>query len=62
MELESRRSVNKTMLRWLDDDKAFAQTCRQLLALRERAAQPGACGRAARRIVEMLEVRRALAA
>ena len=52
----------QAMLRWLDDDKAFARTCRELLALRERAAQPGACGRAARRIVEMMEERRALVA
>jgi lipid-A-disaccharide synthase len=52
----------QAMLRWLDDDIAFAQTCRELLALREKAAQPGACLRAARRIMEGIEERRARAA
>ena len=45
----------QALLQWLDDDKAYAQICRELLALREQTARPGACARAARRIVEVVE-------
>jgi lipid-A-disaccharide synthase len=47
--------VSQQIQHWLDDDQAYAGVCRALLALRERAAQPGACARAARRIVEVLQ-------
>ena len=46
--------VSAALLRWLDDEKAYAQTCGELLALREQVAQPGACARAAQRIVEIV--------
>jgi lipid-A-disaccharide synthase len=51
--------VAQAMLHWLDDDTAYAKTCRELLALREQAARPGACARAAQRVVEALDGRRA---
>jgi lipid-A-disaccharide synthase len=47
--------ASQALLHWLDDDAKYAKTCGELLALRERTAQPGACARAARRIVEVLE-------
>ena len=47
--------VAAEVLHWLDHERSYAQTCRELLALRERVARPGACARAARRIVEVLE-------
>ena len=54
--------IAQAILRWLDDDDAYAGTYRELLALREQVARPGACERAARRIIEMVEGRRLLAA
>jgi lipid-A-disaccharide synthase len=54
--------VSQELLRWLDDGEAYAGVCRELLALRERTAQPGACARAAQRIVGVLEGKRALVA
>jgi lipid-A-disaccharide synthase len=48
-----------SVLQWLDSDTAFGNTCRELLALREKTAMPGACARAARRIVEVVEGKRA---
>lgn len=45
------------LLHWLNDEKAFAATCRELLELRERTAEPGACARAAKRIVDVIEGR-----
>jgi lipid-A-disaccharide synthase len=47
--------ISETILHWLNDAKAYAGVCRELLALRERTARPGACDRAARRIVDALE-------
>lgn len=43
------------VLRWLDDERQYAEVFRELLALRERVATPGACARAAERIVAVLE-------
>ena len=55
-------AASQAILHWLDDDKAYAGVCRELLALREKAARAGACERAAQRIVEVLAARRARAA
>jgi lipid-A-disaccharide synthase len=43
------------VLRWLNDPPAYAAVCGELAALRERVAQPGACDRAARAVLEVLE-------
>jgi lipid-A-disaccharide synthase len=50
------------VLHWLNDGRAYAELCGELLALRERCARPGACDRAAGRIVEVLERRQVKAA
>jgi len=55
-------SIAQEVLRWLNNDDAFAQTSKQLLALREQVAQPGACARAAGRIIDVLQGTRAIAA
>jgi lipid-A-disaccharide synthase len=47
--------VAQHLLHWLEDDKAYAAVCRDLLALRDQVAQPGACARGAQRIVEIIE-------
>ena len=44
--------VADSVLRWLHDDRAHAEVCRELLALRDQVAQPGACDRTARVIVD----------
>jgi lipid-A-disaccharide synthase len=41
-------------LRWLNDDRAFADISGKLVALREQVARPGACARAALRMMEVL--------
>jgi lipid-A-disaccharide synthase len=55
-------AVSEEVLRWLNDERAHAELCRELLALRERCARPGACDRAAERIMEVLERRQLQAA
>jgi hypothetical protein len=50
--------VSREILNWLNDARAYAEIQRDLLALRESTAQPGACGRAAERIVQAVEQRR----
>lgn len=52
----------QALLQWLNDERAYAGVYRELLALRQQVARPGACARAALRIVETLEGRQALAA
>jgi lipid-A-disaccharide synthase len=52
----------REVLHWLDDDHAYAGVCRELLALREKVARPGACDRAAQRIMAALEHRERRAA
>lgn len=47
----------RALLHWLDDEHAFAQVRQELAALRDRTAQPGACARAAQRIVEVVEAK-----
>ena len=56
------REVSRTMLGWLTDDQAYAEICGELLALREQVARPGACERAAERIVAALARERSIAA
>jgi lipid-A-disaccharide synthase len=41
--------------RWLTDASTYADLCRKLLALRERVARPGACARAAEKIIGVVE-------
>jgi lipid-A-disaccharide synthase len=43
------------VLRWLDNDAEYKKICAELAALREQIAEPGACGRAAKCVLEMLE-------
>jgi lipid-A-disaccharide synthase len=56
------QGVAQEVLRWLNDEQAFVDTSRQLLSLREQVARPGACERAAERILEALRPSRTLAA
>jgi lipid-A-disaccharide synthase len=41
------------VLQWLNDREAYEGVCGELKALRHRVAEPGACERAARRILEV---------
>ena len=43
--------VARAVQHWLDDGAAYAEVCRELLALREQVARPGACARTAQRIL-----------
>jgi lipid-A-disaccharide synthase len=43
------------VLRWLADDAEYQKKCAELAVLREQIAEPGACGRAAKCVLEMLE-------
>jgi lipid-A-disaccharide synthase len=45
---------------WLNDDAAYAERCKELRALRDRVAIPGACERAAERVLEMVGGRETL--
>jgi lipid-A-disaccharide synthase len=47
-------AIAERVLGWLGDEKGYAEACGRLAALRARVAEPGACGRAARFIVEDL--------
>jgi lipid-A-disaccharide synthase len=42
------------VLRWLEDRAAYEGLCGELAALRERVAEPGACGRAADYVLGVL--------
>ena len=53
---------SQAILHWLNDDLAHARTVRELLALREKTARPGACERAAQRILQTMPYRIARAA
>ena len=50
--------VARLVLSWLNDERAYAETLRELLALREKVARPGACARAAQRIIDVVEEKR----
>jgi lipid-A-disaccharide synthase len=45
------------VVRWLNDGAEYGRICAELAALRETIAEPGACGRAARCVLELLERR-----
>ena len=55
-------AVARAVLRWLDDEAAHAEVCQDLRTLRDQVAQPGACVRAAQRIVEVAARPKRLAA
>ncbi len=44
-------SMSRHVTRWLDDEKAYAELCGELAALRARVAQSGACDRAAQYVL-----------
>jgi lipid-A-disaccharide synthase len=54
--------LSKELLHWLNDEQAFTQLRNELIALKERCAKPGACDRAAQRIVQALTMGKARAA
>jgi lipid-A-disaccharide synthase len=47
-------AISRHVLRWLDEPEEYDRVCRELALLRERVAEPGACDRAARHIVDVL--------
>lgn len=53
-------SVSREILHWLDDEKGYAGVCKELQALREQVAMPGACERAALRIVDAINEKKVL--
>jgi lipid-A-disaccharide synthase len=55
-------AISGQVLRWLNDSEAYETLCGQLLALRQQVAQPGACDRAARFVLERLTPARRVAA
>ena len=48
-------AVSRYILGWLNDRPAYEAVRAELAALRERVAQPGACDRAARQVLAVLE-------
>jgi lipid-A-disaccharide synthase len=48
-------AISNHVLGWLNDKAAHAEVCRQLAELRRRVAEPGACERTARYVLEVLE-------
>jgi lipid-A-disaccharide synthase len=55
-------AISGDMLRWLGDAEAYQSICHQLATLRQRVAQPGACARAARLVLDVLAPGRRAAA
>ena len=51
-------AVSAHVLRWLNDPAAYQELCGELASLRQRVAQPGACDRAARFVLDVLDQRR----
>ena len=47
------------VLRWLDDRHAYEELCGELKALRDRVSEPGACGRAAAYVLDVMRGRAA---
>jgi lipid-A-disaccharide synthase len=47
-------AVSGHVLRWLNDEAAYAAACGELAALRRQVATPGACERAARYVLEVV--------
>jgi lipid-A-disaccharide synthase len=52
-------AISEHILRWLNDPAAYAGVGAELTALRGRVAEPGACERAARYLLEVLRQRQA---
>jgi lipid-A-disaccharide synthase len=50
-------AVSGHILRWLNDQGAYANVCDELAALRARVAEPGACDRAAAHVLQTLRQR-----
>ncbi len=50
-------AVAGQVLTWLNDPAAYVERCRELAELRERVAEPGACGRAAQFVLDTLATR-----
>jgi lipid-A-disaccharide synthase len=48
-------AMSRHVLRWLNDQAAYEAMRAELLALRARVAEPGACARAARYILQVLQ-------
>jgi lipid-A-disaccharide synthase len=48
------RAAGEHILRWLNDDAAYAWVCGELAELRRRVAEPGACDRAAEYVLRVL--------
>ncbi len=46
------------VLRWLGDDAEYQRICAELATLREQIAKPGACARAAKCVLDLLDQRR----
>jgi lipid-A-disaccharide synthase len=55
-------AISGDVLRWLRDADAYESICGRLATLRQRVAQPGACARAARQVLEVLAPGRRAAA
>jgi lipid-A-disaccharide synthase len=49
------QAVGAKVLDWLEDEKAYAELCSELASLRRRVAEPGACERAARYVLQVLQ-------
>ena len=47
-------AIAETVLKWIDDQAAYAAVCAELAALRRRVATPGACERTAHYILERI--------
>jgi lipid-A-disaccharide synthase len=47
-------AISGHLLRWLNDPSIYTATCRQLAALREKVAEPGACERTAEFVLSAL--------
>jgi lipid-A-disaccharide synthase len=54
--------VAREVLHWLDDERACAEVTAELVDLRNRVGAPGACERAAQRIVDVLSQSKRVAA
>jgi lipid-A-disaccharide synthase len=48
-------AVGERVLHWLNDEAAYREVCGELATLKERVAEPGACRRTARYILEALQ-------
>jgi lipid-A-disaccharide synthase len=51
------KAMGTHVIRWLNDAGEYARLCGELRELRNRVAEPGACGRVARYVVDALQER-----